>query len=59
MRDCSDPDCPHRAEAAQLRTLVKGATAVLQQALVDGLVEEGSVEGDDGAFLSAGERRLG
>lgn len=59
MRDCPNPDCPHRAKLAELRTLVKGGVAVLQQALLDGFVDEAPVEGDDGAFLSAGESRFG
>lgn len=59
MRDCPNPDCPHRARLAELRTLVEGGVAVLNQALLEGLVEEAPVEGDDGAFLSASERRLG
>lgn len=32
---CSNESCPHRAEVAVLRNLVKGGVAALQQALVE------------------------
>lgn len=32
---CSNEDCPHLAELAELRTLVQGGVAVLQAALAE------------------------
>lgn len=32
---CPNEDCPHRAELAELRTLVQGGVAVLQAALAE------------------------